>query len=90
MLDHEYRHFVSLLDSKRYLMSPAGTMQKNLRWSLTAILGQQHERNFSSCREIFSHAWSDVAFDLTGRTVLLAEFAKRREGRRVIEYLHRR
>ena len=64
MLDHEYRHFVSLLDSESYLMSPAGTMQKtNLRWSLTAIPGQQHKRNFPSCKEIFSHAWSDVAFD---------------------------
>ena len=57
MLEREYRHFVVLLDSERYSMSPAGSS------SLKTMLGQHQERNFLSCTEIFSHSWSDVAFD---------------------------
>ena len=60
-LDSKYRHFVVLLDSERYSVSPAGTMfLANLRWCLTMILGQQRRRNFLSCAESFSQSWSDV------------------------------
>ena len=64
MLDHEYRHFAVTLESERYSMSPAATMWKtNLHSSLKTILGRQQERIFVSCTELFSHSWSDVAFD---------------------------
>ena len=64
MIEREHRHFVVLLDSEKYPMSPAGTMWKtNLSLSLKTILGQQQERIFLSCTELFSHSWSDVAFD---------------------------
>ena len=77
MLDHEYRHFLILLDSERYLVTPAGTIQD--------------ERHFPSCTTFFSHSWSDVAFDHWPThkiTVLFADIAQRQDGKRV-EYLHR-
>ena len=59
-----YRHFVNLLDSEMYPMSPAETMSKTtLRWSLTTIHGQQEVRNCPSCRISSSLVWSGVAFD---------------------------
>ena len=64
MLERGYRHFVVLLDSERYSMSPAVTMWKtHLRSSLKTILGQQQERHLPYCTEFSSHSWSDVAFD---------------------------
>ena len=58
------RHVVNLLESKKYLMSPAETMWRtNLSWYLVAITGPQQARNFPSCRELSSHFWSNVAFD---------------------------
>ena len=62
------RHFVVLLDLKGYNQTcPAVTMHKtNLRSSwrnLSTILGEQPKRNYLSCTELFSHSWSDVAFD---------------------------
>ena len=57
------RHFVDLLDLPN-LMNPAATMQKtSLCWNLTTVQGQQRAQSFSSCIEMSSHLWSDVAFD---------------------------
>ena len=90
-LDHKYRHFVNLLDSKKYSMSLAETMWKtNLRWSLTTILGKQQERNFPSCTELFSHLGSDVALDHWSTHVNNRALHRVcQDGRRVVEYLHR-
>ena len=59
----KYRHFVNLLDSKRYSMSPAVTMWKtNWRWNLTTIQGQQEARIFRLALNLLL-VWSSAASD---------------------------
>ena len=63
MLERRYHHFVVLLDSERYSMSPAVTM-----WKRNNALEHRDNPGTTTRRKVsvlhrFSHSLSDVAFD---------------------------